>query len=213
VTEPLGLDVLPVELRRLVTRGQPSDHPGHHLGGCPHVGDAELGHVLPDALGGDETGLHVVATDPLVGQLDGQEAGDALERPLRDPVPHAPSALARRLGGVAVSRGGRDIHDDPAAVGDHGGQDQTVEHQGRHDVGLELALQQFDGRVEKAVHVPGPDVAPVVHDEINATPPLQHGGHGRTERGLVEEVGRHGQRFLPFLGDQRGGFGQAPGQR
>ena len=80
MAEELRLDVAPVELVRLRLGAQPAHDFAHDFHGCALVRDAELGHVLADALGGYQSRLDVEAADALISELGGEHARDAVER-------------------------------------------------------------------------------------------------------------------------------------
>ena len=67
-----------------------------------------------------------------------------------------------------------------AAALDHLRQDELGEDDRRHHVALEVLVEQLDRRLEQAVHVAGTDVAGVVHEHVDAAPPLEHRGDRRS---------------------------------
>ena len=101
----------------------------------------------------------------------------------------------------------------PVAALDHARQQVLVEHERRDHVRLEVLLEQLDRRVEEAVHVAGADVARVVHDHVDASPPLEHGRRRGAERRAVVEVGGHHERVAARGADQVGGAREAAGER
>ena len=68
------------------------------------------------------------------------------------------------------------------------GEDQLGQDHRGHHVGLEVPVEQLDRGVEELVHVAGADVAAVVDQYVDATPPLEDGGHRRAQRRAVEQV-------------------------
>ena len=174
------------------------------FGRCAGVLDAELRHVLGDALGRDQAGLHVEAPDALVGELDREEPGHPLERALRHAVAHAPATFAGRLRGIGVARRRRDVHDRAAAALDHRREQELVQHERREHVAVELLLEQLDRRVEEAVHVAGTDVArrcarrrrrgPTSSSTLVAAAPSD---------AAVEQVALHDQRFAAVVAHER----------
>src|SRR5262249_56122752 len=90
--EPLGGDRRAVHLGGVGARGQPGNDGGGNRGWRARVAalEPEGPRVHLHALGDDEPGLQVVATDPARAELDGEHTGQAAEPPPPPPLPPPP---------------------------------------------------------------------------------------------------------------------------
>ena len=130
------------------------------------------------------------------------------------PSPHPRHRRARRVHGP---RARRQVDDHAVAPGHHLGQDQLGQDHRGHDVGFQMAVEQFDRGVEDPVHVTGSDVATVVDQHVDLPELREDGPHGWFERRPVEQVHVDGQgpgsRRFDECSRRVEGTGERPGVR
>jgi len=114
---------------------------------------------------------------------------------IRNPMPQPPSPAGR--GGSPYPAADVTSSTRPRRASSDAGQERLREQQRREHVRLEVFVEQPRGVSRNAVHVAGPDVAPVLHQHVDASPLAQHGVGGRGERGAVEQVRGQRERAAP----------------
>src|SRR6185437_5817552 len=171
--------------------GQPGDDgAGHRRRGAPVVAlQAVGGGVDQLPLGVDVARLDVDGHYALRAELDGQDAGHAVEGPLGGGVAEPPPAMPDRAGGIGEGDGGGDVDDGAATGGQHGGEHRLGDDDLGHHVGVQPGPELVDGEVHERHHAARSGGDGVVDQYVDAAPLVEGGGHGVTERLVVEEVG------------------------
>ena len=164
------------------------------------------------ALHADVAWLEVHDRHVVLGDLLGEAGRDAVEGRLADRVgePRPPRPVARRpLRGLddAVARG--DVHDDPAALLDHYGDDLLEQVERRERVHAQRKLEDLVGRDQERVLVAAAHPAGVVDQHVDAAELIERALHEGVHVALLEQVDAHGERAPAERLDLRDGLGEA----
>ena len=182
-------------------------------GGAPRVGpdQTERFRVALLALGLDVARVEIEGPDPPPAELHGQQRGEPVEGGLGGGVAEPPSALAdrtRRVGGGDV-RG--DVHDRAPAPLEHAGKDDLDQDELGDHVGGQLGLQLLDGQLQHRDHAARAGVDRIVDQQVDAAPGVDDPVEGRSQSGVVVEVGHQLERLATRPAHQGGRLLQAAG--